>query len=184
MQRAYDASPASAGFPLCGVFDVCFIKNSRFGTEEIHMTINYRAACYAAVAFLACVSAPAFADDHPYTEGAVVNVGRIRTVDGKFDEYMKWLSTTWKQEQEAGKKAGYITDYKIISVEPRGPDDPDLLLMITYKNWAALDGALAKGDEIARKIEGSVTNASKAQADRASIRRVLGSSTMQYLDLK
>ena len=148
------------------------------------MAFNRQAACYAAVALLLCASIPAFADDHAYSEGPVVNVARIRTVDGKFDDYMKWISTTWKQEQEAAKKAGYIVSYQVLSVEPRGPDDADLLLVLTYKNWAALDGAIAKGDEISKLIEGSVQNAAKSQLERASIRRVLGSSTMQVLDLK
>jgi hypothetical protein len=133
---------------------------------------------------LACTAFGASADDHPYSEGSVVNVARIRTVDGKFDDYMKWISTTWKKEQDAAKKAGYILDYQVLQVEPRGPDDADLILVITYKNWAALDGSLAKGDEIAKQIEGSVAAASQAQADRSKIRRVLGSSTMQELNLK
>ena len=133
---------------------------------------------------LACTALGASADDHPYTEGSVVNVARIRTVDGKFDDYMKWISTTWKKEQDAAKKAGYILDYQVLQVEPRGPDDADLILVITYKNWAALDGLLAKGDEIAKQIEGSIAAANQAQADRAKIRRVLGSSTMQELNLK
>jgi hypothetical protein len=83
-------------------------------------------------------------------------------VDGHFDDYMKWLDTTWKQEEEAAKKAGYIISYEVLTVEPRGPDDPDILLVITSKNWAALDGATAKGDAIAKQIEGSVTAASPA----------------------
>ena len=148
------------------------------------MSSRIRLAAVAALAGLACASASALADDHSYSEGGIVNVSRIRTVDGKFDDYMKWLDTTWKQEQEAAKKAGYITSYEVIGIEPRGPDDPDLLLVIRYKNWAALDGALAKGDAISKEIEGSVTAASQAQADRSKIRRVLGSSTMQVLELK
>jgi hypothetical protein len=145
---------------------------------------KHRLAAYAAFATLACTSFAALADDHVYTPGAVVNVSRIRTVDGKFDEYMKWLDTTWKQEQEAAKKAGYILGYEVIGIEPREPDDPDLLLRITYKNWAALDGALEKGDAIAREIEGSVAAASQAQYERSKIRTVLGSATMQVLELK
>jgi hypothetical protein len=145
---------------------------------------KYRLAAYAAFATLACTSFAALADDHAYSEGPVVNVSRIRTVDGKFDEYMKWLDTTWKQEQEAAKKAGYILSYEVLSVEPRELTDPDLLLRITYKNWAALDGALAKGDEIAKSIEGSVSAASQAQYERSKIRTVLGSATMQVLQLK
>ena len=72
----------------------------------------------------------------------------------------------------------------MLTVEPRGPNDPDIYLVITYKNWAALDGATAKGDVIAKQIEGSVGAASQAQADRAKIRHVLGSETAQVLDLK
>ena len=148
------------------------------------MSFKSQLAACAAYACLAFTSASALADDHAYTEGAVVNVSSIRTVDGKFDDYMKWLSTTWKAQNEAAKKAGYLVSYEVISVEPRGPDDPDLYLVLTYKNWAALDGALAKADEITKQIEGSVAAASQAQFDRAKIRRVLGSETMQVLDLK
>jgi hypothetical protein len=125
----------------------------------------------------------AWADDHAYSEGAVVNVASVRTVDGKFDEYMKWVDTVWKQSQEAAKKAGYIVSYAVYSVEPRGPEDPDVLLVTTFKNWAALDGSVAKGDAIAKQIEGSVEAASQAEADRSKIRRVLGSQTMQAITL-
>ena len=148
------------------------------------MKFSNRLAVYAALTALACTSVTAFADDHAYTEGMIVNVARIRTVDGKFDDYMKWLGTTWKQQQEAGKKAGYIVSYQVIAVEPRTLDDADLLLVTTYKNWASLDGALAKNDAIAKQVEGSVEASNQAQFDRAKIRRVLGSSTMQVLELK
>ena len=93
---------------------------------------RYRLTAYVAFATLACTSFTALADDHAYSQGAVVNVSRIRTVDGKFDDYMKWLDTTWKQEQEAAKNAGYILSYEVLSVEPREPTDADLLLRITY----------------------------------------------------
>ena len=148
------------------------------------MKISNRIATSVALIALVCTSVTAFADDHSFTEGQVVNVARIRTVDGKFDEYMKWIGTTWKAQQEAAKKAGYLVSYEVMTVEPRTPDDPDLFLITRYKNWAALDGATEKGDIIMKQVEGSVTAANQAQAARASIRRVLGSSTMQVLDLK
>jgi hypothetical protein len=148
------------------------------------MSGKYRLAACAAFATLACASFAALADDHAYREGPIVNVARIRTVDGKFDEYMNWIATTWKQQQEAAKKAGYILSYEVMTVEPRGPEDADLLLVTRYKNWAALDGAIEKNDAIAKQIEGSVAAASKAQYERAKIRTVLGSATMQVLELK
>jgi hypothetical protein len=148
------------------------------------MSTKRQFAAFATFAVLAFASVSAVADDHAYSEGPVVNVSRIRTVDGKFDDYMKWLDTTWKAEQEAGKKAGDVIGYEVLTVEPRTPDDPDLLLVVRYKNWAALDGALAKGDVISKQFEGSVAAANQAQADRAKIRRVLGSATAQVLNLK
>jgi hypothetical protein len=59
-----------------------------------------------------------------------------------------------------------------------------VLLVVYYKNWAALDGSIAKSDAISKLVDGSVTAANKGVVDRASIRRVLGSSTMQVLNLK
>jgi hypothetical protein len=148
------------------------------------MPIYNRVAAFAAFFGLAFTSIAAFADEHPFTEGQVVQVSGVRTQYGKFDEYLKFLDTTWKASQEAAKKAGYITGYKVISVEPRGENDPDIYLVIYYKNWAALDDATAKGDAIAKQVEGSVAASNQAAVDRGKIRRVLGSWTGQQLDLK
>ena len=148
------------------------------------MSRNLRGTAMAVAAGLALASVTAVADDHAYTEGPVVTVERIRTVDGKFDEYVQWLDTKWKAMQEAAKKKGYILSYQVYTPDPRTPDDADVILMITFKNWAALDGALAKGDEISKEIEGTVSAANQAQYDRAKIRRVLGSQTMQEIKLK
>ena len=148
------------------------------------MSLKLTLAACAALACMSMTSVASEPDDHAYSEGQVVNIAQIRTVDGKFDDYMKWVDTTWKKLQEASKKAGYLVSYQVLTVEARGPDDPDILLITTYKNWAALDGALAKGDEIAKLVEGSVAASNQAQFARASIRKVLGSSTMQVLDLK
>ncbi|MGB8693262.1 MAG: hypothetical protein WCD08_07130 [Steroidobacteraceae bacterium] len=148
------------------------------------MSIANRLAACAALACLAAGSAAVLADDHAYSEGSVVNVSRIRTIDGRFDDYMNWVATTWKQEQELGKKAGNILSYAVYQVQPRDAHDADLLLVITYKNWAALDGALAKGDAVAKQIEGSVAASNQAQVDRAKIRTVLGSENIQELILK
>ena len=146
-------------------------------------TMN-RFVAIAAFACLACASVSVLADDHAYSQGAVVSVSRIRTVDGKFDEYMNWIDTKWKQQQEIGKKAGNVLSYAVYQTQPRDPGEPDLLLVITYKNWAALDGALARADSVAKEVSGSVAAASQAQVERAKIRTVLGSEYIQELMLK
>src|SRR5579872_2597966 len=137
------------------------------------MNIKRQIAARAAFIGLSITSVAALADDHAYTEGPVVNVAAIRTEYGKFDDYMKYLDTTWKGEQEAAKKAGYITSYRVVTVEPRGENDADIYLVINYKNWAAFDGARAKGDTIAKQVEGSLATSNQNAVDRGKIRRVL-----------
>jgi hypothetical protein len=142
-------------------------------------------AAFAAFIGLALFNVGALAEDHAYSEGPVVSVSSIRTADGKFDDYMKFVDTNWKQQQEQAKKAGDVLSYQVLNVVPRGPDDPDLLLVVTYKNWAAgLDGALQKNDAIARVVDGSVATTNEGVANRASIRRLLGTTWMQVLNLR
>jgi hypothetical protein len=140
------------------------------------LSLSIAAACAAPL--------PALADDHPYAEGEVVNIARIRTTNGHFEDYMQFLATTWKAYQEAALKAGYITGYRVLVVEARGENDPDILLEVRYKNWAALDNSTAKGDEIAKKVEGSVMASNESYGARDKIRRTLGSMTTQVLTLK
>jgi hypothetical protein len=148
------------------------------------MNIKRNGAAFAAFIGLAVISVAAFADDHAYTDGPVVNVAAIRTAYGQFDEYMKYLDTTWKAEQEAAKRAGYIVSYRVVTVEARGENDADIYLVTNYKNWAAFDGATAKADAIAKQVEGTLAASNQGAVDRAKIRRILGSWTGQELDLK
>jgi hypothetical protein len=130
------------------------------------------------------LTTPVYADGRDWNDGPVINVSSIRTVDGHFDDYMHWLATTYKKQQEAAKKAGLITSYRVIVIEPRGPNEPDILLVTEFKNWAALDHLGSKFDQVSAQIEGSVEAAAKSEVDRAKIRTVLGSRTQQEALLK
>ena len=140
--------------------------------------------CACTALLIGTFGALAYADGKNYNDGPVVNVASIRTVDGHFDDYMQWLATTWKKQEEAAKKAGLITRYQVLIVEARGPHDPDIYLVVEYKNWAALDGLGGKLDNVSAQVEGSVEKANQAEADRSKIRTVLGSQTMQVAELK
>jgi hypothetical protein len=148
------------------------------------MSIKRILAAGAAFLCLSMIGTMALADDHAFTEGTVSQVSSIRTIEGHFDDYMAWIDTVWKKEQEAAKKAGYIVGYEVFQAQPRTENDADIYLMITYKNFAALDDWIVKGDTVSKQIEGSVTAANKSDADRGKIRRVLGSETIQTLKLK
>ena len=146
------------------------------------LTAPWAAGC-AAVLMLAG-SQPCLADGRDWNDGPVINVAAIRTVDGHFDDYMHWLATTWKKQEEVAKKAGLITSYRVVVSEAQSPSDPDIYLVVEYKNWAALDHLGGEMDTVSAEVEGSVEKAAQSEADRAKIRTVLGSKTMQAAELK
>ena len=149
------------------------------------MTLMTRVFCAAgALLSFTSLATTAYADGRDYNDGPVINVSSIRTVDGHFDDYMHWLATGYKKQQEAAKKAGITTAYRVIVVEARGPNDPDILLVTEFKNWAALDGLGGKLDALSAQIQGSVEKAAQSQVERAQIRTVLGSRTAQEALLK
>jgi hypothetical protein len=126
----------------------------------------------------------AAADELPYKEGPVAVVTGIKIKEGKFFDYWNFLNTSWRQENEEAKKEGLVVSYKIFGAQPKTPADPDLYLVITYANYAAMDGLDEKLAVIDKKIWGTLKEAAKSDADRESIRTVLGSEVIRELDFK
>jgi hypothetical protein len=148
------------------------------------MKSRYVATVAVAALSIGAIS-PVFADDSKsYTEGPVSEVTSVRTKPGMFDAYMKWMDTTGKQLREDEKKAGLIVDYAVFATRPRTPGDPDIYLVITYKNLAALDGLEDRIEPIMRKIWSTRDAANKANVDRESMREILGSQIIRQLNLK
>jgi hypothetical protein len=148
------------------------------------MKLRFLAALAVTALSMSPISSALADDSKAYTEGTVIEVTSIRTKPGMFDAYMKWLDTTGKQLREDEKKAGLILDYAVYGALPRSPHDPDIYLVITYKNMAALDGLSDRVEPLQRKIWATREAGAKAAADRESMREILGSELMRRLDLK
>ena len=143
-----------------------------------------------AIMFSVCLAAASLSlnaraqDVRQYTDGPVTEVEYIRVEYGHFEEYIDWLNSTWKPTMEAFKKAGLIIDYKVLKLTPKSPDQPNIFLMITFKNMAA---ALDKGVEleaVAKKVIGSTEVQNKARVGRNEYRKVLGTEYIRELILK
>jgi hypothetical protein len=123
-------------------------------------------------------------DVRQYSEGPVTEVDYIQVEYGHFEEYIDWLNSTWKPTMEAFKKAGLIIDYKAVRATPKTPDQPNIFLMITFKDGAA---ALDRGvelEEVAKKVIGSTEVQNKARVGRNEYRKVLGTEYVRELILK
>jgi len=113
-------------------------------------------------------------DAPPFENGAVLDVASIQTKDGHFNDYMHWLATDWKHQEEAMKKAGVITDYHVWVVQNQRAGEPDIFLTQTYKNMAVFDQSQAAQYALQAKIAGSIARSDHEQAGRGSIRTIMG----------
>jgi hypothetical protein len=150
------------------------------------MTYRRFALFSVVVGFFAASSSPNLAQENArsYTEGPVLQVSYIRTQPGKFDEYLRYLATTYKTIMEEQKKAGIIVDYAVYSNQPLTPADPDLILTVTYANMGALDNLDVRSDPITNKAFGSLQGSNQASADREALRTQLGGRLLRQLTLK
>lgn len=123
-------------------------------------------------------------EDHAYTQGPVVIVSFVRTEPGMFEEYMRYLASTYKKTMDENKKQGTIIDYAIYEARPRDAQDADVILTVTYKNMAAFDGLQASADARAKQTFGSLAKAASASADRGKMRKAVGSEMIRQLIFK
>ena len=122
--------------------------------------------------------------DAPYTEGTVWQVTMVHTKPGMSDDYLQGLAKTLKATMEAEQKEGLIVSYKILMGEASTPADYDIMLMVEFKNMAALDGLRAKTDPIAQKIVGGEDQQRQLAMKRAEVREIMGSKLMREITLK
>lgn len=120
----------------------------------------------------------------PYTEGSVWEITMVRAKAGMSDDYLKNLAKAYKSTSDEAKKQGIIMDYKVLLGDPANADDFDILLMVQYKNMAALDGLREKTDPIATKLIGGEEQLRQGSIKRMEIRDILGSKTMREITLK
>jgi hypothetical protein len=120
----------------------------------------------------------------PYTEGAVWQITMVKTKPGMGDDYLKALAKIFKSTNDEAKKAGIITDYKILTGDAATQQDFDILLMVEYPNMAALDGLRDKTDPIQAKLVGSEDQQRQLAVKRLEIREIMGDKTMREITLK
>ena len=123
-------------------------------------------------------------EDHAYTQGPVVLVSFVRTEPGMFEEYMRYLDTTYKRLFDEYKKQGLIIDYSVFQALPRGPEDADLILTVTYKNMAAFADLQSRTDPLVKQVFGSLPKAASSAADREKVRKNVGNQLVRQLILK
>ena len=139
-----------------------------------------------AAALLLSLSLPArsVAQGLPYTEGSVWSIGFVKTVPGMTNDYYKNLADNWMKMNEAAKKEGLVLSYKVLYGPAANTEDWDIMLMIEYKNMAAMDGMAEKMEALSGKLQGSQDTRRVGAVKRNEIREILGGKLVREIILK
>ena len=144
-----------------------------------------RAAALAAVLSVSGLSvAQAQTATRVYDNGTVWSISYIETKPGMFDDYMAYLNGPWKQIQEAGKKAGDIVSYRVLAVDNPRDHEPDVVLMVEFKNMAVFDKSLDELDKQTSAVFQTPVKANQASVARESIRVLRGSYLAREVKFK
>jgi len=129
-------------------------------------------------------SANSFAQERTYTPGSTWSVSFVQVKNGMGRDYLNSLKTTWKVVQDEGVKQGLILSYKILEGNASNPDDWQIMLMVEYKNMAAMEGNEDKWEAISKKVVGNEEDQKKLRDIRVNMRTMYGTKLMREVVYK
>jgi hypothetical protein len=136
------------------------------------------------VVLVIALSVNSFAQERNYTSGSAWTVSFVQVKNGMGRDYLNSLKTTWKAVQDEGIKQGLILSYKIFDGTSSNPDDWQIMLMVEYKNMAAMEGNEDKWDAITKKVVGSEEDQKKLRDIRMNMRTMYGTKLMREVVYK
>ncbi len=137
-----------------------------------------------AAAALGGATGAARAADSSYTYGTVWEISQIQVEPGQFENYMDWLATNWKKNQEFGKAQGMVVSYHVLAVNDTRSGEPDLLLAIEYKDYYPVAERLAFQKKLEAMMATDTRKMETSSGERKVMRKVLGGMELQELKLK
>ena len=120
-----------------------------------------------------------------YTEGTVERVVLVHILPGHFNGFMDDIKTNLKPIWDAEKSSGIIQDYGIFLNQTKASvDDWDIGFILTYKNFAALDGLGMKVLELRMKQFGDKSKEQKVIDKRVDNARAVASYLTRDITMK
>jgi hypothetical protein len=136
----------------------------------------------AALLCLSCTTASAQWAPRNFERGPVTLVQQYDVKPGQLNAFMQDLATDVRPLLEEAKASGAILSYGVAQpVDPR-PGEPNLSLVITFKNLAAYDRPLADMEKSSAAHYGSLAKARDALMKRDSEATFMGALLLRNLE--
>ena len=116
--------------------------------------------------------------------GSVWTIGYIETKPGHFDDYIADLNQVWRRYLDAQKDDGDIVSYKMIPIAFPRDGEPNLILMVEFKDWSAFNRGNAYFDKMAEELQGGADAATQSNIDREALRNLRGGLVGQEITFK
>jgi 3-hydroxy-3-methylglutaryl CoA synthase len=136
------------------------------------------------IAALGSVAASAQDHSRGWEQGNVVQVTNVHIKDGMFNAYVNDLNNVWRKFLEAQKKDGSVVDYAMYSNPNSREGEPDLILSVTYANWAAFDISIEYFEKIGANVLGSTEEMRTANIDRSALREIGSTTVLREIKFK
>ena len=136
--------------------------------------------------FTSLCSLTVLAQDHTrnWDNGAVVAVTEVHIKPGMFNAYINDLNGLWRKFNEEQMKDGSILSYGMYSNVAAREGEPDLILSVTYANWAAFDRGEEYFAKIREKVIGSAETMRSAGIKRGELRTIGSSYNLQEIKFR
>jgi hypothetical protein len=120
-----------------------------------------------------------------YTLGPIQRIILLDIKPGKASEFWTDLRQNVRPLYDEYKRQGLIQDYSVsLKTTAEGPQDWDVALVLTFKNWGALDTFSTKGDSVSARYYGSYGKRSEAGAKRSEAATLYSSFLVRDVTLK
>lgn len=122
---------------------------------------------------------PAVGQDHgrSWEPGSVLALTEVHIKPGMWNAYINDLKANWRRSLEAQIEAGDVLSYGMYAVVSPRDHEPDLILRVSYPNWATFDRGPDYFEELMKQTFGGMDEAREAGIERGEL-RTLGSEML------
>jgi hypothetical protein len=148
--------------------------------ETIMRKVHFALAACAAAMF----TAPVLAQQSSYTPGVYWEVSSITVEPGQDENYVDWLATQWRTQEEFSKSRGWIREYHVLANNNRRANEPDLYLVEVYDHVPTTAEQVQRQRAFEQMMSRDPHQLSTESGGRATMRRLTGSMLLQELNLR
>lgn len=126
-------------------------------------------------------SIPAAAQDLPLVGGDYWDVTGIKIDDGHFADYVDFLVTDSRKQNEFAKSKGWIKAYYILSNNNNRKDEPDLYLVTISDRMPTPAEQISRNKEMNAYLQSDDRKQIAGSGHRATYRHITGDMLLQQL---